>query len=262
MNIVKMPDAKKVVPTNPELRRRANSVLEGLIQEFYEKVPYATHLMTSKTPDLEYYKRHTVETILRLRMKRVVDALAIKYFTHNDPVRARDWCHYCEDEMLHDVQFFLKDLQKVGVKEEEVYATEPFFSTKLLIGYYQWGMEYEGTPLALIASVYFMEFVTTRTQPAWLDNLEKSLGKEKVRGARGHVNVDVADDHDDFVWNVLMSLVRTPDEEDRMIRHLEAVGRLFAAYFTELHRHTIEKAGQQAEPIDRLSNSLRAIATA
>lgn len=241
MSIVTMPDTKSKIDLRPKFREECNGLLDKAIAEFYEKVPYATHLMTSKDPNPEYYKRHTIETILRLRMKRAVDAMAIRYFTHHDPVRARDWCHYGDDEMLHDVQFFLKDLEKVGVSAEEVYGTEPLFSTKLLIGYYQWGMEYEKTPLALLASVYFMEYVTTRTQPQWLDNLEESLGRDSVRGARGHVNLDVAEDHDDFVWKVLCSLVNDREGERRTLDHLGNVARLFAAYFVELYELTIQR---------------------
>lgn len=257
--IVTKPDIRKKIDQRKDLRSRADGVLDSLIQEFYEKVPFATHLMTAAEPNMDYYKRHTIETILRLRMKRAVDAMAIRYFTHHDPVRARAWCHYCEDEMLHDVQFFLKDLERIGVSDDEVYATEPLFSTKLLIGYYQWGVEYERTPLALISSVYFMEYVTTQTQPGWLDNLETSMGKDKLAGARGHVDLDVSDDHDDFVWNVLMSLIHTPDDEERLIQHLKAVGRLFGAYFSELHQLTIEDGDPAEESMTYLRESVEAI---
>lgn len=254
MSIVKMPNPQRNPNTRPELQARADAVLDQVIKEFYENVPYGTHLMTADEPDPDYYKRHMIEIILRLRMKRTVDAMAIRYFTHHDAVQAQAWCQYADNEMLHDVQFFVKDLEKMGVSREQIYATEPLFSTKLLLGYYQWGMEYEGTPLALIASVYFMEYVTTRTQPKWLDNLEKSMGKDNVRGARGHVNLDLAEDHDDFVWNVLVSLVENEQDEQRLLDHLVNVGRLFAAYFTELYDLTIQ--GKDESGINRLGESL------
>src|SRR5436853_2483615 len=126
---------------NPELRARVDALLDTLIKKFYEEVPYGKHMLNANTIDMEYYKRHTIETILRLRMKRTVDALAIRYFTKRDPVRAKAWARYTDEEMLHDA-FFVKDLASVGVSKEEIYSTEPLLATKLMMGYLLYGVEY------------------------------------------------------------------------------------------------------------------------
>ncbi|HXZ01338.1 MAG TPA: hypothetical protein VEI03_15170 [Stellaceae bacterium] len=247
MQLIAIPDTSANIDRRPDLRARADDLMDSMIREFYESVPFAKHLMTSKDINLEYYKRHTIEIILRLRMKRTCDALAIRYFTKRDPVRAKLWSKYSEDEMLHDAEFFVHDLARIGVTKEEIYSTEPLLSTKLLIGYYQWGLEFEESPLALITSVYFVEYTTAKTQPKWLDNLENALGKDKVRGARGHVDLDLHEDHDDFVWDVLASLVKTPDDEARMLEHLRNIGKLYVAFFVELYRLT-GKAEKKAAP--------------
>ncbi|MFF7633619.1 hypothetical protein ACFZB9_10775 [Kitasatospora sp. NPDC008050] len=224
--------------TKPELRKHVDSILDGFIKDFYQTVPFAQHQKTSAELNLEYYKRHNIETILRLRRKRTIDALAIKYFTKVDPVQAKAWAHYTDDEMLHD-RLFAADLAKVGVGKEEIYSTEPLLSTKLLTGYLQYGMEFEDSPLALITSVYFVEYVTTRTQPDWLDNLESVLGEDSVKGARAHVNTDLDDDHDDFVWRVLSTLLPDEAAERKVIEHLHHVYWLWKLYFVELHQITV-----------------------
>lgn len=233
--------------TKPELRARVDRYLDACIADFYEKIPFARHQLESDKINLEYYKRHNIETILRLRRKRTVDALAIRYFTKVDPVTAKKWAHYTDDEMLHDV-LFAADLAKVGVAKETIYSTEPLLSTKLLTGYLQYGVEYDGTPLALITSVYFVEYTTTRTQPQWLDNLEKNLGKDKIKGQRAHVGTDLDDQHDDFVWEVLETLI--PDEEaaERVMLHLQDVGRLWLLYFLELYQLTVDQASPISLP--------------
>jgi hypothetical protein len=223
----------------PELRAKVDALLDTLIKTFYDNVPYGKHMLSADNIDLEYYKRHTIETILRLRMKRTVDALAIRYFTKRDPVRAKAWAKYTDEEMLHDA-FFVKDLQSVGVSREEIYSTEPLFATKLMMGYLLYGIEYEENPLALISSVYFVEYTTIRTQPQWIGNLEKVLGKEKLRGARAHVDRDINDTHDDFVWEVLASMVNTQQDEERVLEHMKSVFRLFVAYFRELYEFVVE----------------------
>jgi hypothetical protein len=233
--------------TKPELRAAVDAYLDACIADFYQNIPFARHQLESSEINIEYYKRHNIETILRLRRKRTIDALAIRHFTKTDPVMAKAWAHYTDDEMLHDT-LFAADLAKVGVDREQIYSTEPLLATKLLTGYLQYGIEYEGTPLALITSVYFVEYTTTRTQPKWLDNLEKSLGREKVKGQRAHVGTDLDDHHDDFVWHVLESLVTTPETERRVMLHLQDICRLWQLYFLELHTLTVDPSSSITFP--------------
>ena len=240
MPIVMNPTKHKKVDARPDLRKRTDTLMRRMVEDFYKTVPYATHLKDSKNINQDYYKRHTIEIILRLRMKRTCDALAIQYFTKHDPIRAQAWSKYADDEMLHDTMFFVKDLKKIGVSAEEIYGTYPLFSTNLLTGYYQWGLEYENSPLILITSVYFVEYLTALTQPSWLDNLEKSMGGNLLRGARGHVKLDIDEDHDDFVWKVLASLIKSTEDEERMLYHMTNIGKLWVAFFYELYNLTIK----------------------
>jgi hypothetical protein len=221
-----------------ELRARVDALLDELVDSFYEQVPYGTHLSRARQIDLDYYRRHTIETVLRIRLKRTVDALAIRYFTLHDPATAKKWAEYTAEEMLHDA-FFVKHLEKLGVAREAVYATPPLLATRLMMGYLLYGVEYEGSPLALIASVYFVEYVTVKTQPEWIGNLEARLGADKLRGARAHVDLDLADRHADFVWEVLHRLVEQSGGEARLFEHLRNIYRLWELYFTELHQVSV-----------------------
>jgi hypothetical protein len=234
--------------TNSELRTKVDAILDTFIKDFYETVPYAQHQKNAAELNLDYYRRHNIETILRLRRKRTVDALAIKYFTKVDPVQAKAWAHYTDDEMLHD-RLFAADLAKVGVTKDQIYSTEPMLSTKLLTGYLQYGMEFEDSPLALITSVYFVEYVTTRTQPEWLENLGKVLGEDNVKGARAHVNTDLDDDHDDFVWRVLATLVTSEADERKVVEHLDHIYWLWKLYFVELHQLTVQGKSDAQVPL-------------
>lgn len=224
----------------PELKARVDEMLDAYIERFYREVPYARHFIDASSAadvDMPYYVRHTIETVLRIRRKRTIDAHAIRYFSLHDPVTAKEWAEYTDDEMLHD-RLFLADLQKVGVSTDEVYGTDPFLATKLLNGYFLYCLEYEGTPLAAITSSYFLEFTTRKTQPDWLDSLDQSLGREKLKGARAHVNFDIQQDHTGDVWNVLMTLVKTEADEARLLQHFDHIYQLFAMYFVEAYDAT------------------------
>jgi len=228
--------------SNDDLRTKVDTRLNAMIEQFYTTVPNGRYQLDSREINLEYYKRHSIETILRIRHKRMIDALVIHYFTKHDPKQAKAWANYIEDEMLHG-HLFAKDIERLfGLTIDEIYAHEPLFATKLLNGYFYFTLEHEG-PMASLVSAYFLEYTTRMTQPQWLDNLESIFGKDAIRGARAHVNHDIKENHSVFVWNVLRSTVKTPEDEVKLLQHLENIYGLFAAYFTELHNITFKNAG-------------------
>jgi hypothetical protein len=229
--------------TDPQFRSRVDAMLNEMISDFYRNVPYADHLKSAKQVNAEYFKRFTTEIILRLRMKRTIDALTIHYFTKHDPKLAKKWSHYTEDEMLHD-SMFLADLKRLGMSSEEVYSTEPLFATKLLQGYFYYGLEHEGIPLASLSSSYFIEYTSGRTQEAWLGNVGESLGGEAVKGSRAHVSHDDEDDHVTFVWEVLSTFIKTPADEEKVLSHLRNIYHLFAMFFIELYNLVVKNKSE------------------
>lgn len=226
------------------LRAKIDNRLHAMIEQFYREVPYATYQRDESLINREYYHRHSIETVLRIRHKRIIDALVVHHYTKHNPKIAKLWAHYLEDEMLHG-QMFAKDIERLfGTTLTEINQYEPLFATKLLNGYFYFTLEHEG-PMASIASAYFLEFTTRMTQPQWLDNLAAVFGEEKVRGARAHVNHDINEGHNDFVWDVLYNTVQTEADQHRLEQHLENIYGLFAAYFTEVYLTTIEKSAPE-----------------
>ncbi len=235
-----------------EFKQEVDAMLRNMVERFYREVEGADHLWRGQQINMDYYKRHIIEIILRLRMKRWIDALTIHYFTKHNPVLAKKWCAYTEDEMLHD-SMFAKDLERVGVTKDEIYSTEPMFTTKLLQGYFYYGLEHEGRPLASLSSSYFIENVSLMTQPKWIENVESVLGSGIARGQQAHVNHDLEDDHTDFVWNVLMTFVETEDDKRRIIEHITNVYKLFCAFYLELYLRTVKGATNDASVVEILA---------
>lgn len=223
------------------LRNEVDSLLDQMIIRFYAVAPMGKYQKDSEQIDLDYFVRHTIETVLRIRHKRMIDALIIHYLAKHQPNLAKYWAKYTEDEMLHG-HMFARDLQRlVGLTIEDIYNKySPLFSTKLLNGYFYYTLEHEG-PMAAIASAYFLEYTTRRTQPDWLDNLEKIFGTENLKGARGHVNHDIKDNHNDFVWQVLEALIKNEEDKKLLFEHLNHIYGLFLAYFQDLYQQTFGK---------------------
>lgn len=228
--------------SNPKLKELVDAKLDSFITDFYEEIPYGNHFSESENINSEYYTRHTIETILRLRLKRVVDALTIHFFTKTNPRLAKKWAEYTEDEMCHD-EWFVADLKKFGVTKEEVYGQEPFLSTQLLQGYFLYGLEHLNSPIINLCSSYFIEYTSSKTQLKWVNNLEKTLGSEKFKGVRNHAEHDDDDDHPVFVWNVIMELAE--GDEEAVLKYLERINTLFRMYFTELYEIVVESKEYQ-----------------
>ncbi|GEM_PF-370454 len=241
------------------LKKEVDLFMSGCIERFYRDVPSARYQMESDEVDERFYEYHTIQTILRIRLKRMIDALVINRLIKDHKMKAaKRWAEYTEDEMLHG-RMFGKDLENMtGITMEEIYSREPLFSTKLLNGYFYYTLEHEG-PMAALASAYFLETFSRNTQPEWLDNLEKLFGKDKLKGARAHVNHDIDVDHIDFVWNVLKETVEDRRDADRLMAHLQNLYGLFSAYFVELHQKTgVSKGGWTAVPVVAVHHSLAA----
>ncbi|HEU4787905.1 MAG TPA: hypothetical protein VFS57_10860 [Gemmatimonadaceae bacterium] len=235
----------------PELRGRVDHMLDQLHEEFYRTVPGGSHLATADKIDREYYRRHIIEIILRLRMKRWIDALTIHYFAKHEPFLAKKWAQYTEDEMLHD-RMFVKDLERIGTTLEDVYREKPMFSTKILQGYFYYGLEHEGRPLASLCSSYFIEKMSQVVQPGWLENVEKRMGKGAAHGQLAHINHDKEDDHVSFVWNVIATFVKSEADKEEIIVHIHNVYKLFCAFYTELYQTTIAKTDTVAPVVAQL----------
>lgn len=224
---------------NPTFRDRVDALLAQFERDFYTKVANAQSMLNASHFSLDIYKRHNVETILRIGLKRAVDPLIANYWATRDPQLCKEWGLYGAEEGRHD-RMFARDLHEVGMSDEEIYATRPTFSTELLNGYFYYTMATEG-PLASMVSGFYLEFVAGKTQPDWLDRMEAHLGKERTKGARAHLQLDLEDGHVDMVWNMIMRIIKTAEDEERFVEHLVKINALFVAYFVEVYQSAASK---------------------
>lgn len=48
----------------PELRSRVDAFLDSMIAKFHKEVPFSQHMLNGSQINMDYYKRHNIETIL------------------------------------------------------------------------------------------------------------------------------------------------------------------------------------------------------
>jgi len=231
----------------PEFRERINAMLAQFEEDFYKKVGNADKMLSTQHFNMELYKRHNVETILRISLKRAIDPLIANYWATRDPQLCKEWGLYGAEEGRHD-RMFARDLHDVGMTDEEIYAVKPTFATELLNGYFYYTLATDG-PLAGMVSGFYLEFVAGKTQPDWLDQMEQHLGKGKTKGARAHLAQDLEDSHVDMAWNMIMRVIHTREDEEKFVEHLIKINALFVSYFVEVYQATMMKdasAGDKA----------------
>lgn len=214
------------------LRSDVEAKMSGMIRTMYESFPMGRYFRDSQKVSQDIFIRHTVQTILRIRLARVADAKALVLLTKSNPRAAQLWARYADEEMLHD-RLFLRDIERMGATEQSVYGTKPFLATQLLQGFIYYTLEHEG-PLGLLAKAYFLEFMSFHTQNEWNKNLERALGKGAVEGAKAHIEVDANDDHIGDVWNVVTMEIHSDDDVLRLHRYLDVYYQLFTGYLQEL----------------------------
>lgn len=221
----------------PNFRKRCDQMLEKLVQQFYASYEPARRLLDPEFFSHEFFVRSTIESVLRIDLMRQINPLVCNKVSAIDAVLCKQWGLYAADEGLHG-RMFAKDLHAVGVTDEEIYSTPYLFATELLSGYLLHTLETEGG-LGVIASAYYVESVSDLTQPAWLENMERHIGKHCTRGARAHLQIDEKESHADLSWNMCMRLVETREDEERFVNHVLKLHSLLCAYAVEVLELTV-----------------------
>jgi hypothetical protein len=233
------------VVSNPEFRKHCDALLDKLVADSFARHDAARQSMNAGAISRELFIRSTIESVVRIEMMRKINPLVCNHVAAVDPILCKQWGLYAADEGLHG-RMFAKDLKAIGLTEEEIFSSKPLFSTELLAGYLYQTLADEG-PLAVVASAYYVESIAAKTQPAWLDAMEKHVGAECTRGSRAHLRLDEMEGHVDLAWNMCMRLVKTPEQQQRFIEHLIKLHSLLVGYMIEVYHLIASKGATDAK---------------
>jgi hypothetical protein len=110
-------------------RERLEKLAAERMEALFDKTPGAREFHTGSWIDREYYKRHLIETVLRIRLNNEVDAYGLYKVGSKDNRLAATLAQYLSEENNHE-GMFLRDLRRFGVEKDEVDALRPFPSTE------------------------------------------------------------------------------------------------------------------------------------
>ena len=231
-----------------QLHDLIDQAMEAETATFLATVPYASHL-TDPTAELDeqYYLRHRVETVKRIRLTSRIDALALAGMVGLDYPSACAWGRYAAEEMSHD-RLFLLDLAEHGVTEAEVEAEPVLPATSRMVHYLKTELANSG-PLAAVAYSLYVEWQSARYSSRVVEKACERYSEQHVSGAREHVGIDAREDHYDMLVGLAHRLLEPPGAPDRLLVLLSMVGAYLRDYFRELYSCTVGRR----EPVENVA---------
>ncbi|WNI18653.1 iron-containing redox enzyme family protein [Actinacidiphila sp. ITFR-21] len=221
------------------LRDEMEQLAAARMERIFEKVPRAREFHDTTWTDRDYYRRHLVETVLRIRLNNEVDAYGLYKVGWQDHRLASTLARYLAEENNHE-GMFLKDLDKFGLSKADIDAIRPLPSTEYLMGYMYFSINNDG-PLPTTVWNWFVEWYSDRYNPGITKYAAEVFGEDMVRGSHAHIAYDEAHDHDELMWSTVERAVSGWGSFDTAARHLVNFVDLIGLYFTELHDETVGK---------------------
>jgi len=222
------------------MRERLERTAEEGMERLFANVPRARDFHAGKWTDLDYYRRHLVETVLRIRLNNEVDAYGLYKIGYKDNRLAAILARYLAEEYGHE-GMFLRDIAQFGLTKEDVDSTMVFPSTEKLIGYLYYAINQHG-PLPTMIWNWFVEWYSDRYNGVITDHAAEVYGQNMVKGSQAHIEYDKSHDHDELMWSAVSRAVDGWGDADTAERYLTNFISLIADYFTELHAETIRTA--------------------
>ncbi|KAB8032110.1 hypothetical protein [Fluviispira multicolorata] len=221
------------------LRVEIDNYIDGKIEEFNQNIPFAEHFKREESLHLGYYKRFLIETVLRIRLLRVVESKALVEITKISPEAAQVWANYEMEEMIHD-ELFMSDLEQLGVNKKDIFKIEPYLSTKLLSGYFNYLLDHEG-PLGVVIYSYLVEYVNVKLDPKKIESLRNKLTEKQLKGYNSHSKTDIFDDHPGEVWKTIRYLIKDEIDIKNIYKYIDENQSILGMFFKEIYSETIER---------------------
>jgi len=216
-----------------------------LMEKQFQRVPKMRELHAGEWMDRDYFVRHLVETVLRIRLNNEVDAYALFKVGSKDDSLAAKLAKYLAEELGHE-GMFTRDLARFGLSIKELNATSIFPSTAKLMGYLRLAADSRG-PAPTTVWDWFVEWYSDRYNQIITNRAAADFGKEHLRGSQAHLDFDESHDHDELMFRTVSRAVEVFGTPEDAYTDLTMFVNLIGDYFTELYESTVSKV--QAEPV-------------
>jgi Iron-containing redox enzyme len=201
------------------------------------EVPFTRDFHAGRQTNLTYYRRHLLETYLRMRLDFKTDAYALYEMRRSDCGVSKIFAQYLVDESGHDA-LFLADIERFGISRDQATNTRPFAATEDLIGYFYYQINHEGPMLTVLWS-WFVEWYSDRFNGNITRRAATEFGADKLKGSTAHLKIDEQGEHDDLMLRAIAQLILTEDDLTRATALIARLVNFLRRYFQELYDTTI-----------------------
>jgi hypothetical protein len=222
------------------MREQLEKIAAERMDFLLDGTPKARDFHEGNWTDEAYYKRHLVETILRIRLNNEADAYGLYKIGYKDNRLAATLARYLAEEYGHE-GMFLRDLERFGLSKAQVDAIKVYPATEKLMGYLYFGVNQHG-PLPTMIWNWFVEWYSDRYNRVITDHAAEVFGNEMVRGSHAHIEYDESHDHDDLMWSAVEKAINGWGDFDTAQAYLVNFIDLVGDYFRELYDDTIGSA--------------------
>lgn len=223
MKIIKCADAIKIA--------------QNEMEKMFIKVPFARDFHLGIKTNLEYYKRHLMETVLRIRLNNEVDAYCLYKISKGNTRLAQLLAQYLAEELGHE-NFFINDLKTFGIDLETLNNTKPFFSTNKLIGYLYHAIDQDGGIPTMVWN-WFVEWYSDNYNKKITEKIAKEYGEKYSFGFTKHIEFDEDHDHVSLMFSTVELSVSKPEDMKKVEMYLSQFIELIGEYFNELYEVTM-----------------------
>lgn len=187
--------------------------------------------------DEKYYKRHILECVIRIHMNNELDANAVRVAAINNISAAKQLSYYLYDEFGHD-EMFGQDLTKYGYSSDQIISKNAFPETWKLMGYLNFCVEKFGALPAVVWD-WFLEYYGDKFNNFITQKAGVHMGNQAVSGAASHVAFDEAEDHSGMMTEMLSSVIKTQEDFDLAIKHINSFVPMVGEYFQAVRAETL-----------------------
>ncbi|MFA0112159.1 iron-containing redox enzyme family protein [Vibrio sp. 10N.261.46.E11] len=215
-----------------EIKKDIDVFLDGKIVEWRDTVPYAKHLEEDNI-NMDYYRQTLIEHCWRIRSMRTVQTYALHKMAQVNAEAAQLYAEYEGEEMLHDL-LYMQDAKAAGITEEQLFATEPSFYTRMLTGFLYQVANHENV-IGVVAYSYLVEYTTQKLTPKQVESLKKSMGDDMTLGQQSHLNTDLVEDHSQEMFDILALLLTSHDDVVMLKQYLSEIQEILKLFFVDLY---------------------------
>ncbi|MBB5420421.1 hypothetical protein OKW33_006627 [Paraburkholderia atlantica] len=214
-------------------------VAQQAVEQMFATSPETAAFHRGDWIDSEYYRRHLVETVLRIRLNNEVDAFALYKIGSKDNTLAQILAQYLAEGYGHEGKF-LHDLKKFGLSANDVDRVAPLHSTDKLIGYLYLSIGRNG-PLPTMVWNWLLEWYTNRYSKSITEAAARAFGHDHVKGSLEHIQYAESHKHYDIIWIALQRAIGGWGSIESAEMYLRNFVGLIHEYFDELRVTTVPR---------------------